>query len=190
MRNAIRFSLVLGVILPLAMFSSGCAYMQNRGSDAKDAFDIGLTFTKTPHVGVYAGFNSLLGVGYVNMDGHLLGIGSSQAGWWLPMRLNVGGMVLDGYEQYAYCGNYDALDKTTPKQRGNALGMLHFAKPAGAMEMLQCPKIVHVGWIGINVTCKLGELADFLVGWTTLDLAGDDNPAAAPVAPPPPPEKK
>ena len=107
------------------------------------------------------------------------------------MRFSAGGLVLEGYEQFGYCDDFDANDTATPKRRGNALGMLYDAKPSGAMEMLQCPKIVHLGWVGVNVTCKLSELADFVLGWTTIDIADDDAPAAPKAAAPPAaPEKK
>jgi len=177
MKRLHRFALLGSGLIALTMLTNGCAYFQARGNDALDVFDIGVTVTKTPHVGVYCGFNSLVGLGYANLDGHMLGIGQRQVGW-LPMRFNAGGFVLEGYEQFAYCENFDANDKTTPKQRGNALGMLYYAPPAGGMEMFQCPKFVHLGWVGVNVTCKLSELADFLVGWTTLDIGGDDAPPA------------
>lgn len=186
MKRFHRLGILASGLIGLTVLTNGCAYMQARGNDAKDVFDIGITVTKTPHVGVYAGFNSIIGVGYVNMDGHMLGMAQRRAGV-LPMRFSAGGMVLEGYEQYGYCDDFDANDKATPKRRGNALGMLYDAKPSGGMEMFQCPKIVHLGWVGVNVTCKLSELADFVLGWTTIDIADDDAAAEALAAAP---EKK
>jgi hypothetical protein len=34
---------------------------------------------------------------------------------------------------------------------------------------------VHLGHVGLVMNLRWGEVADFLVGWTTLDLAGDDG---------------
>ena len=42
-------------------------------------------------------------------------------------------------------------------------------------EIMNCPKLIHLGWVGIALNCKFGELADLLLGWTTLDIMGDDG---------------
>jgi len=192
MQQALRLGLVLGVFLPLASLTSGCAYLHNRGNDAKDIFDVGLTFSKQPQFGLYCGFQSLLGVGYAGVDGHECGIGQREMGW-LPMRYNAGGLVLAGYEQYAFDGKYDPRNPDSPTTRGVGLGMFHYATPRSVVEMLQCAKFVHLGWIGVNLNCKIGELLDFVIGWSTLDIGGDDTagkeaePATAPAAAPPPP---
>lgn len=178
MSRTIRGMVALGVVVPVLLAAHGCCYLKARGNDAKDMFDIGLTFTKTPHVAVHAGFQSLLTVGYADLDGHLAGIGQGQAGW-VPMRYKAAGAVLDGYEQYAYGANFDPAAAASPRQRGAGLGMLHYELPDSAMEMLQCPKFVHLGWVGVDVNCKLGEILDFLAGWSTLDIGGDDDRAMA-----------
>ena len=73
-------ALVLAVVLATLVLSSGCAYMKDRGHDALNIFDIGFTVTKQPHFGIYAGFNSILALGYMDMpDGWLLGLQSQWA---------------------------------------------------------------------------------------------------------------
>jgi hypothetical protein len=41
--------------------------------------------------------------------------------------------------------------------------------------VLYCPKVLHLGWVGVALNCHLPELADFFLGWTTLDIMGDDG---------------
>jgi hypothetical protein len=175
MKNIVKTLSVLGMICVL-IGSTGCAssYWANRGNDAMDILDVGVTYSKTPHVAVYAGFQNLLSVGYAEVEGGELGIGQSQFGA-LPMRYHAGGMSIEGYEQYAFGNRYDPKDPVAPTQRGVGLGMLYHRTPGDAMEFFQCPKFVHLGWIGLNLNCKIGELVDFVFGWTTLDLGGDDD---------------
>ena len=37
---------------------------------------------------------------------------------------------------------------------------------------------IHLGRVGLVANFRWGEIADFLLGWTTLDIAHDDNRAA------------
>jgi len=80
-----RAVLLCGLGVALMMASGGCAYLKDRGNDAMDMFDIGITFSKQPRFGVYAGFQSLLGAGYAHVDGKMLGLGQRNVGW-LDMR--------------------------------------------------------------------------------------------------------
>ena len=76
-------ALVLTMVLATLVLSSGCAYMKDRGHDALNIFDFGITVTplKQPHFGIYAGFNSLLAAGYMDMpEGYLLGLGHTNFG--------------------------------------------------------------------------------------------------------------
>jgi hypothetical protein len=161
--------LVLAGVLATLVLSSGCAYMKDRGHDALNIFDIGFTVTKQPHFGIYAGFNSLLAAGYVDMpEGYLLGLGHTHFGA-LDMRYHGGGMLLEGYEAQGY-DDFDKNDPNTPRERGMGLGLLYSHTPRTIPEAMQCNKIVHVGWIGFDLNCKIGGLLNFLVGWTTFSL--------------------
>jgi len=164
----------------------GCAYLKDRGNDALDIFDVGVTFSAKPHIGLYAGFQSILAVGYADLDGKMLGIGESQVGW-LDMRYRAAGALLDGYQQYAYGGNYEKENPNSPVRRGVGLGLLHDELPDSLVQALNCPKFLHILFLGVNLNCKLGELIDFLLGWTTLDIAGDDGRPRSKPAPPPAP---
>ena len=166
------------VLLAVLMFAStaftGCAYMKNRGDDALDIFDIGVTFTKEPRFAVYGGFQSLVGVGYSNIDGKMIGVGDRHAGW-LDMRYHAAGSVLEGYEQYAFDAEYDPADEDSPTKRGVGLGLIYGGYPDTFIGALNCPKFVHLGFIGVNLNCKIGQVLDFILGWTTLDIGQDDE---------------
>jgi len=166
---------MLGLVVIL-LGATGCAssYWKDRGADASDFLDIGITYSREPQVAVYAGFQSLLSVGYASVDGGMLGLGQGQFGD-IAMRNRAAGLVVAGAEQYAFGAHYDPADPAYPEWRGAGFCLLSHKTPATTMEFLQCPKFVHLGWIGLNVNCKIGELLDFVLGWTTLDIGGDDG---------------
>jgi hypothetical protein len=162
-------ALVLAGVLTALVLSSGCAYMKDRGHDALNIFDIGITVTKEPHFGLYAGFNTILALGYVNLpDGYLLGLGHTHFGA-LDMRYHGAGMFLEGYECQGY-DDFDKNDPNSPQRRGMGVGLLYAHTPRTIPEALQCNKVLHVGWIGLDVNCKIGGLLNFIVGWTTFSL--------------------
>jgi len=173
MSSLIRTTVSVCFLAALCAFCGGCAYMQNRGNDALDILDVGITVSTEPHVAAYAGFQSLLALGYSEMDGKLIGIGQRQVGI-LDMRYNAGGMLLEGHEQFAYGKNFDPADPESPPRRGAGLGLIYHESPRNAMEALQCAKFVHLLFIGADLNCKIGEVVDFVLGWTTLDIGRDD----------------
>jgi len=81
---------------------------------------------------------------------------------------------LEGYEQWGY-DNYDASGPNSPRRRGVGLGLGYDAMPRTVPEALNCPKFLHVLFMGANLNCKIGEILDFLLGWTTLDIGKDDE---------------
>ena len=54
------------------------------------------------------------------------------------------------------------------------IGLVQGPGPTGG-HVVNCPKLFHIGWIGLTLNCKFGEFADFLLGWTTVDVMGDDQ---------------
>jgi len=164
--------LALAAALPLIVAAlTGCAYLKNRGNDALDIFDVGITFSSEPHVGVYAGFESLLSAGYADVEGKMLGLGNRRAGW-LDMKYKAAGALLEGHEEWAY-GDYEN-DPSLRQNQGAGLGLLYDDVPRTVPKFLNCPKFVHLFFIGANVNCKIGEVLDFVLGWTTLDIGCDD----------------
>ena len=81
--------LVLASIAALAA-TAGCSYLRNRGSDALDMFDAGVTWTRKPQFGIYANCPFLAPAGYAKVDGHFAGIGGGQLGVVEHRQDNVG----------------------------------------------------------------------------------------------------
>ena len=161
------------LIFAVALSGSGCAYVQNRGQDLADVFDIGVTVSKEAQFSLYAGLLSTVAVGYSNFDGTLLGMADRNYGV-VDARQNAGGLILWGYEQFGY-EDFDAKDPESPASWG--VGPIGWSSenPTPAPQVVNCPKMLHLGWVGITVNCKFAELGDFVVGLTTLDYMGDDD---------------
>ena len=177
--DAVRRMLGMWIaVAVLALMSAGCAYMTDRGNDALDMFDMGFTVTSEPRFAVYAGFQSLIALGYSDVDGKMIGIGDRDVGV-LDFRHNSAGMVLEGYEQLGVGSDYDPASEDSPVKRGIGLGLIYGDYPDSFIDAMNCPKLVHVGFIGFNLNCKLGEIFDFILGWSTLDIANDDKGVGA-----------
>jgi hypothetical protein len=174
---------MLAVACVAMLLSSGCAYMGKRGRDLADIIDIGVTTSSEPQFALYAGFLDLITVGYADVEGTLWGLGSRNVGAVQAVHKG-GGLVLWGYEQIGHAPS-DATATEFPKPYrvgvaalGDGIALacadgkdVSLPKPP---QVMNCPKFLHLGWFGIAIDCKPGELVDFLLGWTTLDLSGDD----------------
>ncbi len=171
--RALLLKSVVSVLLLTALGSLGCAYMARRGNDALDIVDVGVTASSEPGFALYAGLLNVLSLGYSDVDGTLVGIGGRHAGT-VRMRQNARGLLLWGYEQLGY-EEFDPADpESPPSWRVGVVGLaLGPAPPPG--QTVNCPKLLHLGWVGLTLNCRFGELADFLLGWTTLDIMGDDT---------------
>ena len=166
--------LIAGIVMLTAMFfSTGCSYMENRGNDALDFLDLGITVSKKPGFSLYVGLVNVVTLGYSNVDGTLLGTGGRDVGA-LPMRHNAGGVLLWGYEQLGYV-DFDPEDPDSPPSW--RVGIIGLAQGPGPdkHETGNCPKLFHLGWVGFALNCHFYELADFLLGWANLDIMGDDS---------------
>lgn len=168
-----RLCLMLTFPWFIGMMCGGCAFMQKRGSDAQGMFDIGVTVSKKPHFALYAGFLNFLSIGYANNEGTLYGIGSGRPGA-VPARQEAGGVILWGKERWVY-EDLDPSDPDFPDPW--KVGIIGLSKGPGPpkTEIANCPKLFHLGWIGITVNCKFAEIIDFLLGWATVDIMGDDE---------------
>ncbi|MFO7957447.1 MAG: hypothetical protein R6X33_10145 [Candidatus Brocadiia bacterium] len=168
-----RFAIVVSVVL-LMLLSSGCAtYWADRGNDSLDILDVGVTTSSKPGFSLYAGFLNVLSLGYSDVDGTLWGIGGRHAGA-VPMRQNAAGVLLEGYEQLGY-RDFDPADPDSPEPwRVGIIGLAEGPPPPPG-QTVNCPKLLHLGWVGLTLNCRFGELADFVVGWFGGDIMGDDT---------------
>jgi len=168
----------VAVALLVAMLTStGCAYLKARGNDALDIFDVGVTVSKKPGLSLYIGFLNIISGGYSNMDGHILGIGGSDTGV-VPARHKAHGVVLWGKEQLGYRDvDFSSPNSPEPWHVG-VVGLIQGPGPKGR-NVVNCPKLFHLGFIGLTLNCKFGEAADFLLGWFGGDIRADDAPPPA-----------
>ncbi len=157
----------------LVLSSGGCAsYWASRGNDALDIFDVGVTVSRDPQFSLYAGFLNVAALGYSRMDGTLLGIGGRHAGA-VATRQNAAGLLVWGEERLGY-EDFDREDPESPESwRVGPVGLATGPAPPNG-QTVNCPKLLHLGWVGLTLNCRFGELADFLLGWATLDIMGDD----------------
>jgi len=172
-RNVVKrlaFLLVLGA---LVYGCSGCAYMQHRGEDALDMIDIGVTVSEKPGFAFYYDFIPVvpIGVGYV--DGYFAGLGGGRVGWMRHYERSFG-LILWGQEEVGYrkftSGDKDSLNF----QRSGLVGLIQGPIP-GPDYMISCPHYLHLGWIGLVGSPRYLQALDFLLGFTTLDICGDDG---------------
>jgi hypothetical protein len=161
------------LVITAGLSGTGCTYLHNRGNDAADLIDVGVTVSDQPQFAFYMGFLNILSLGYSNVDGTLYGLAERHAGA-NEMRQNAGGVLLWGSEQLGY-RDFDPADAGSPEPyKVGVIGLIEGPGPTDG-HVVNCPKLCHIGWIGLTLNCKFGELADFLLGWTTLDVMGDDR---------------
>lgn len=186
--------LLIGGVMLLS--ACGCCYLQNRGADLLDCVDFGLTFTKRPTFAAYfrtpiVPVAGALG-GYV--DGYFVGVGGGNAGLMRHYEKSYGmflkdprpddpdafwsripiPLILSCYEEVAY-GDFDKDDsEQVHAQRVGLVGLFQGPFP-GPDYFFGCPHYLHIGWIGVVVTPRYNEWLDFIVGFTTLDISGDDG---------------
>ncbi|MCX7765170.1 MAG: hypothetical protein N2246_00465 [Candidatus Sumerlaeia bacterium] len=164
---------------------TGCTYLNQRGKDALDIFDVGISVTDkwSPDFAVYANPFQIAPLGYSRINGRFLGIANRQAGW-LKHEQRCWASILWGSEQKG-SGRFNPFDphqarkdqvELTERPQFNVgiLRMLLKDNLPPTLQFFECDKWVHLGWIGIRANCRPLDLIDFILGWTTLDLAGDD----------------
>jgi hypothetical protein len=173
---------VLSVFVLLSVLS-GCAYLKNRGNDAMDMFDLGITVSKKPGFALYMDKPPVMPIGFANVDGKLIGLGRSSFGVH-DFREKAVGYVVGGSIQRGV-DNYDPQDPNALKEYGAGLigymqGTTAFQNDPAAGETGRpltrptCPMTIHLGWIGFEWGCKFWDMLDFMLGWTTLDIGHDD----------------
>jgi len=149
--------------------ATGCTYLRNRGRDALDMFDIGVTWTKKPQFGLYANCPVLAPGGYGKVDGHFAGVGGGRVGVMKHHQDNVG-LLVWGREKEGW-GEFRKDDAESMHiQEVGPAGMLKrsYDDPA-------CKHYFHVGYVGLAGNVHYGEIGDFFLGWFGADICRDDG---------------
>ena len=175
------------VLLSILVLTSGCTYMQKRGHDAMDIIDIGIALPKgpKPQFGLYFDFFNILPLGYSHVEAKQIGMANRQAGY-MDLEHTSWGVIGWGKEKKG-SGEFDAFD--AHQVRADLAGIE--ARPAynvgiprmsvegdapPPQQFFECDRIIYLGYIGIHATIRPFDILDFVLGWTTLDIMGDDEP--------------
>ena len=156
-----------------AILISGCAYVQDRASDAADIFDAGVTASKTADFSAYLNGFSLLPVGYSNFHGAFAGLADGRAGGSSAVH-RANGAIFYGIEQIAYLRDDEQSSQFTPEWRTGIIGLMNSPRPPDRL-LFSLPVQVHVVWFGATFNFKAAELLDFIVGFATIDILDDDE---------------
>ena len=177
------FATVFAAIM-LMLSSSGCTYLKYRGQDALDIMDVGVTFSPKAQFSCYASAPGaqFLTLGFGKVDGHFFGLGEGQATAWGPHYESSVGLLVWGEEMVSF-HKTEAELAALPAQESDRTANFMRVGPAGfvdgPMPSLKyfgtCPHYLHLGWIGLVASPRWLQIADFLVGFTTLDLCQDDG---------------
>jgi hypothetical protein len=165
--------LLLALVAAVSM-SQGCRYAQHRLEDALEIVDIGLTFSDEPQVGLYWNSLDLLVFGYSNVDGYFAGWGGGQIG--ITRHYNNCYGLIVGHEEIGW-GEFDKDDPETLYVRYSGLAGLPSMATGGSPNYT--PACVHffphIGYVGLVWNARWMEMVDFVLGWTTIDISGDDG---------------
>ncbi len=163
----------LFILSALLCSAQGCAYLQNRGDDAKDLIDLGFTFSKKAQISVFfdAPFVTIWPIGYGEVDGQFLGLGQGHLRAADPFYQKNYGVVLWGRERLSYNAslaeleemNEEELDKNQELYGTGFLGFVEGPMPP-PKYLGSCPHYIHVGWFGIVANPRYWEMIDFAAG--------------------------
>ena len=176
-----RVLLLLGAAL---LAAPGCTYLRNRGRDAAEMFDLGLTFSKTPQIGLYVNCPVIAPIGFGKVDGYYAGVGRGKVGVMEHHQRNAGAVIW-GYEK----NSWQAAGKDgTKAQEDQPVGLLAIARGERGEQpyRVSCKHYFHLGWVGVTANICWVEIADFFLGWFLIDISGDDARGGA--KPPEPPK--
>jgi len=166
--------------LVLALFASqGCTYLQHRGEDFLEIVDLGVTFSKKPGFAIYGDGVSVLTGGYGYVDGWFAGWGGGQLGVTRHFE-NCWGVIVFGHEKHGWGKNVNPRNpKTYSEQYVGVAGVpVSFVTGCKPDYMPSCIHYLHLGWVGLVANARYMEMIDFIVGWTTFDIGGDDGKPA------------
>ena len=178
--------------LVLAVSCTSCGpYLQDRGNDAKDMFEVGLTLSAKPGFAIFQDYFNYLPHGFSTVDGLFIGNGNRKLGI-SKFHDYSWGVLVTGHER-ARLGKLDPADhhqlsplyveklkadgKPLPTENpgwGTGACGVKPEGPAPWPSFISCRRNVHLGFIGVHASLHPADIVDFLLGWTTLDIMGDD----------------
>ena len=154
--------------------TTGCTYARHRVEDGLEVVDVGLTFTAKPSIGLYWNSLDIFPVGYSHIDGWFLGWGGGQIG--VTRHYNHCWGLGYGKEVIGW-GDFDVNRPET--LRTDYSGVLGILLPPYVNDPGYTPACVHffphILIVGLVWNARWYEMADFAVGFTTIDLSGDDG---------------
>ncbi|MFH0945866.1 MAG: hypothetical protein V2A76_11765 [Planctomycetota bacterium] len=104
--------LPVGALALLLSFSPGCTYMYDRGADALEILDFGVTWSKEPYGSLSVCLLGLASIGAGKMDGGFFGIGGGRAGVMRHYQRNIG-LLLWSYDEVGWGDKVDPDDPDT-----------------------------------------------------------------------------
>jgi hypothetical protein len=180
---------VIGSIALLActaFLMNGCAYLKNRGNDALDLFDLGVTANDhwMPGFGIYTDPFLVFPIGLSYVDARFCGLSFRRVSGF-DYTNHSWGVVAWGREKRGL----GPFDPTSPYQArkdqrelterstydAGVIGLIAGKEPPPPRTAAVWKRGIHVGWLGIEYTCRFSEMYDFLVGWATFDPMSDDK---------------
>ena len=179
-----RFAGLSALVCVLFFQLTGCAYLQDRGDDAREIIDAGISISQKPQFAFYASgpIVQIAALGVGNVDGKFVGLGEGEWRNNAPHYEKSIGLFLWGEEWISY--KYSKADlEAMPRQeadeaanfmRVGVAGMLQ-GPPPDKEYIVSCPHYIHLGFVGLVATPRYLQFADFLLGWTTLDILNDDG---------------
>lgn len=191
MRDVYRYVLAAPALLALLIGITGCTYLQNRGNDALDIFDICFTFSSKPNFALYADFFNITPVGFSHAGDKGFGLGNRHVGLF-DYQEKSWGVLFWGSESQG-SGKFNPTDphqarpslrekveageptpEEWPRYNVGIARMLAEDDAPPAVQFFGCSRSLHLLFFGIHVKCRPGDVFDFILGWTTLDIYGDD----------------
>mgnify|MGYP006281273005 FL=1 len=181
-----KFAVYTVLLIVALSLTTGCSYMKDRGNDALDIMDIGFSVNDRiePQFGLYLDFFNILPLGYSNVEGKALALGNRQAGWLYHADKSWG--VIGWGKEMKALGEFNPENphRARPDQRDidhwpyynvGAVRMIDEDDAPPTVQFIECNRILHIGWVGFFAHLRPVDLADFIMGWTTLDIVGDDD---------------
>jgi hypothetical protein len=183
------------LFLTSLVLSTGCSYMTKRGKDALEIMDFGFTVSAKPGFAIYPGnYMNSTPIGYSHVDGWYLGWAHAEVGV-LRFQDESWGVLLCGSENLRI-GTFNPEDPhlfdpaklrelkeagkplpaESPRYNVGVVRMIREGNtPPPASFWFACRRNFHFGFIGVHAALHLADIPDFLLGWTTYDLMGDDE---------------